>query len=363
MQACTIFTQRVSQRRQAGLTLIELMIGLMIGLIVIGAVLYVFLGSRLTYKYNDAMGRIQENGRIAIDMISQDLRMTGFIGCRRLWAHLPAANTGSIAARSIHFSGAFNTAIEAGVGLPAGSLDLGRNGFIFSPAIPAQLANTDSVMVLAGTTEIPLAAFMANEADEVTASSTVPEGPAIISDCRFDSLSLSDNSPTGVPAPAEGFMVTAAGTAIAHGEFQRAYATDASITPISPVSYSIRETDRNDSTGNPILSLFRNDDELIEGARDLCVRYGVATNSSNEAVGDYVRDPGVDDWKRVVAVRIELLLASVDDFVVDDAAGVPLLCANVGDPRLPPDPPSPPDRRMYKVFTTTVGLRNQIVSN
>lgn len=363
MRAPPLFRQRARKRGQTGLTLIELMIGLVIGLIVIGAVLYVFLGSRLTYKYNDAMGRIQENGRIAIDMISQDLRMTGFIGCRRLWAHLPAANTGSIAARSIYFSSGFNAAIESSLGLPAGSLDLGRNGFIFSPAIPTQLANTDSVMVLGGTREIPLAEFMANEADDVTASSTVPEGPAIISDCRFDSLPLSDNSPTGVPAPAEGFMVTAAGTTITHSEFQRAYATDASITPISPISYSIRETGNRDNTGNFVRSLFRNDDELIEGVRDLCVRYGLATNSSNNAVGEYVEAPEDDEWQRVVSVRIELLLASVDDLVVDALGDVPLLCANVGVPRPPPDPPLPPDRRMYTVFTATVSLRNQIVSD
>lgn len=341
-------------RRQLGLSLIELMIGLVIGLIIVGAVLYVFLGSRLTYQYNDAMGRIQENGRIAIDLISQDLRMTGFIGCRRLWSYLPSANTGSIAAESIRFSDDFEEAIETSIGLVEGALNLASSGFVFSVALPNQVTGTDSVTVLKGASEIPLAAFMSSESANVTAASSVPVGPAIISDCRFDNLSLSDTSPTGIPATAEGFHVATAGTDVAHTTaFQRAYGTDAGITPIGAVSYSIRATGRNDNSGNAVLSLFRDGNELIEGARDLCVRYGVATNASNASVGSYVAAGAVTDWKRVVAIRIELLLASIDDGTVDSAQPAMNFCGATF---------TPADRRMYRVFTTTVGLRNQIVS-
>lgn len=345
--------------KQLGLTLVELMIGLVIGMIIIGAVLYVFLGSRLTYQYNDTMGRIQENGRIAVDMMENDLRMTGFIGCRRLWAYLPSANTGSIAAQSITFSAAFEAAIENSIGITSGALDLATSGFVFNVALPDQVAGTDSVTILKGGTQIPLSEFMANEAGSMKTATTVPAGPAIISDCRFDTLSLSDNSPTGVPATAEGFMVTAAGTTIAHTEpFQRAYATDAGITPITATSYSIRATARTDSSGNPVLALFRDNDELIEGARSLCIRYGVATDPTNEAVGDYLAAAQVqalsnDPWKRVVAIRIELLLASVDDNTVDITQSEMPYCGDVF---------APADRRMYKIFTATVGLRNQIVS-
>ena len=360
MRAPPLFRQRARKRKQSGLTLIELMIGLVIGLIVIGAVLYVFLGSRLTYKYNDAMGRIQENGRIAIDMISQDLRMTGFIGCRRLWAYT--------ASGQITFSGGFQSEIESLLGWESGLMDVAEKGFILNPAsAPAgfQLDDTDSLIVLAGATTIPLTQFVASGSSSITATSTVPLGPAVLSDCRFEEgLSVSEPTPTGIPAPAVGFKVTTAGTTITHdGTLEVVYGPYSGITPISPVSYAIRETGRRDSTGNFVRSLFRNDDELIEGVRDLCVRYGLATNSSNDAVGEYVEAPGDDDWQRVVSVRIELLLASVDDLVVDALGDVPLLCINVGDPRPLPAPPLPTDRRMYKVFTATVALRNQIVSN
>ena len=363
-------------RRQHGVTLVELMIGLMVGLIVIGAVLYVFLGSRLTYKYNDAMGRIQENGRIAIDMIGQDVRMAGFIGCRRLASYLPPPSaSGSISAQMINFSTPFTNAIAAGVGVDASELKLAERGFIFSQILNDQISGTDSLTVLSGNTEIPLAALMANSSSNIVTTSHVPAGPAIISDCRFDSLSLSDASPSGVPAPAEAFVVPTAGTTIEHtgNVFQRAYDTDASVTPISTVTYSIRATERNDNTGNTVLALFRDNVELVEGARDLCVRYGVAENASNEAVGEYVTANALDDpssefdWKSVIAVRIELLLASVDDNVLDTDAEVPMLCDRGEPPSATPDDPDAEDsaetaldRRMYKIFTTTVGLRNQV---
>lgn len=347
----------IGQRQQRGLTLVELMIGLLVGMLVIGAVLYVFLGSRLTYKYNDTMGRIQENGRVAIEMIGQDVRMAGFIGCRRLAAYLPPPTaTGSISAESIYFWDGFTEAIAASVGLTAGELDLADRGFVFSQELEDQVLETDSLTVLSGSSEIQLAAFMANELSDIVTADPVPAGPAIISDCRFDNLSRSDSTPTGTPAPAEAFLITEAGTTIEHGAFLRTYDTDATVTPISAVSYSIRETGRTDNDGNAVLSLFRNGDELIEGARDLCVRYGVAENSSNEAVAEYVEADDVGDWKQVIAIRIELLLASVDDNSVDTAAAVPTLC----DRPVPDEDDRVVDRRMYKVFSTTVGLRNQV---
>ena len=364
MQTRILFRQRVSQRRQAGLTLIELMIGLMIGLIVIGAVLYVFLGSRLTYKYNDAMGRIQENGRIAIDMISQDLRMTGFIGCRRLWSYTTT--------RQIDFSSGFETGIESRLGWEAGSVDITGDGFILNPASAPddfQLAGTDSLIVLAGATTIPLTQFVASGSTSLTATSAVPLGPAVLSDCRFDEgLSLSEPAPTGIPAPAVGLRVTTAGTTITHdGTLEIEYGPYSGITPITPVSYAVRATGREDSTGNPVLSLFRNDDELIEGVRDLCVRYGDPSGSDDYITAEEVdaaesRD-GAEYWREIVGVRIELLLASVDDNTTDAAAPIPILCDRENPEDRDPPEPRPTDRRMYQVFTATVALRNQIVSN
>src|SRR3974390_200446 len=69
------------RRRQRGLTLIEAMISITIGLVVIGAVSYVYLSSKGAYRGNESIARIQEAGRFALDAITRDLRRGGALGC------------------------------------------------------------------------------------------------------------------------------------------------------------------------------------------------------------------------------------------------------------------------------------------
>ena len=64
-----------------GMTLVELMVGLVIGLFIVAVMGSVYVGSRTTYAAQESTGRVQENGRFAMDTITQDLRMSGFRGC------------------------------------------------------------------------------------------------------------------------------------------------------------------------------------------------------------------------------------------------------------------------------------------
>jgi type IV pilus assembly protein PilW len=63
--------------RQSGLSLVELMIALVLGLFIIAAVIQVFTSSRLTYTMSDGLARAQENARFAMEIINRDLRMAG----------------------------------------------------------------------------------------------------------------------------------------------------------------------------------------------------------------------------------------------------------------------------------------------
>lgn len=69
-------------RPQNGLSLIELMVALVIGLVLMIGVLQVFLASRQTYATNEAMSRLQENGRFALDYISNSARHAGYTNPR-----------------------------------------------------------------------------------------------------------------------------------------------------------------------------------------------------------------------------------------------------------------------------------------
>ena len=66
---------------QRGLSLIELMIAMLVGLILIGGVLSIFISSRQSYGINSAVARIQENARFALGFISKPTRMAGYMGC------------------------------------------------------------------------------------------------------------------------------------------------------------------------------------------------------------------------------------------------------------------------------------------
>ena len=54
---------------QKGFALIELMIGLVLGLFVTGIVITVFMQSKRSYNQDDEIARLQENGRYALQVM------------------------------------------------------------------------------------------------------------------------------------------------------------------------------------------------------------------------------------------------------------------------------------------------------
>lgn len=67
-------------RRPSGLSLIELMVSLLIGSILMVGAVTIFVKSKDTYRLNETMSRIQDNARLALDMLGPDLRLSSFWG-------------------------------------------------------------------------------------------------------------------------------------------------------------------------------------------------------------------------------------------------------------------------------------------
>ena len=61
--------------------MIELMIALLLGIILIGGAIQVFISNRATYAFNEGFARLQENGRFALDTLSYHARLAGYLGC------------------------------------------------------------------------------------------------------------------------------------------------------------------------------------------------------------------------------------------------------------------------------------------
>lgn len=68
----------MSQSRQSGLTLVELMVALVMSLFLVGGILVVHLSSRATFLDTGQLSRIQENVRFASDYLIRDIRTAGF---------------------------------------------------------------------------------------------------------------------------------------------------------------------------------------------------------------------------------------------------------------------------------------------
>jgi type IV pilus assembly protein PilW len=66
--------------RVAGVSLVELMVALTIGLVLIGGAITAYLKARDTLAAAEAAARLQENARYALSLIEADVRMAGFWG-------------------------------------------------------------------------------------------------------------------------------------------------------------------------------------------------------------------------------------------------------------------------------------------
>ncbi len=64
--------------RQLGVTLIELMISMLIGIFLIGGLYTVFEKTKSSYRYQNGLVQIQEQGRFAITFLTQSLRIAGY---------------------------------------------------------------------------------------------------------------------------------------------------------------------------------------------------------------------------------------------------------------------------------------------
>lgn len=65
-------------RRQRGAGLIEVMISLVIGLVLLGALAYFFLGSQQMNRTHDDVSRMQESGRNAMEVLGKAIRQAGY---------------------------------------------------------------------------------------------------------------------------------------------------------------------------------------------------------------------------------------------------------------------------------------------
>ncbi len=70
-----------ASKSQKGLSLIELMIAIALGIFIAAAMISLFVNSKQSFRMNENMSRMQENARFAVSFISRDMRMADYHTC------------------------------------------------------------------------------------------------------------------------------------------------------------------------------------------------------------------------------------------------------------------------------------------
>lgn len=69
-----------NKHKQAGLSLVELMVAVALGMLLMLGVMQAFLGSKNIYTSNQELSEIQESGRFALELLTTDIRNAGYKG-------------------------------------------------------------------------------------------------------------------------------------------------------------------------------------------------------------------------------------------------------------------------------------------
>ncbi len=68
------------QHTQAGFTLVELLVAMVIGLLVMGGATQLFISSQQSYRFQTALADMQDTGRFALDTMARELRQADYSG-------------------------------------------------------------------------------------------------------------------------------------------------------------------------------------------------------------------------------------------------------------------------------------------
>lgn len=333
---------RISERRQRGFSLIELMVAITLGFIVVGAVGYLFLGSRQSFRTTDNLSRMQENARYALETMARDVRMAGYIGCRNL--------------QTMEEEGVNTIENPPVLDLSSGSAITGEETGIATPNYRGTITRVagDAVTIMgAFGGGVNLTGNLATNANVQIVGNPYgfkKDDALIVSSCGnatvFRATSVS----------ASGGIVTVAHANNTNTENRLGtYVSTDVVMKMEQYTYFIG----TNPAGNRALyraSLTEGTVELVEGVWDMQIEYGVDTTVLPDGTAEeYQTATAVGaNWPQVISARISLLVVGEDNTLT-----APQTYTFNGGPITPAV--AAPDRlRLHQVFTTTVGLRNRL---
>jgi len=319
-----------SKQRQSGFGLVEILIALLLGTLLTTAMVQIYLSSKQAYRTQDALSRIQENGRYVMEVLGRDIRMAGFQGCGNLDNVFA-----TVVVSGISGSGTFGAG-DTLRGLNDVTGDVDVEGSVINASLTTLEETATDVITINRADDC--GAYLSVAINDPSADIVLNDGNscdfeqddlALISDCSQLVLFRVTNDPGGEP------------TQLSHALLPNPFGADARVYKFVQRDYFIRDN----AFGEP--SLFRRENgntvELVEGVSDLQIQYGEDTN------GDFFVDRYVDadvagpaiDWESVTSVRPVLTLRSLTTEIE---------IVNEADD----------EDRMIQTMTSTIGLRNRL---
>jgi len=340
--------------RQRGLTLTELMVSVAISLVVLLALSNVYLSSRGAYRTNEALARVQETGRFALDWIARDLRSTGFTGCLSRAAEITV----------------YSNPRPAGLASAAGIHGYERAaGFSYPSGIERLSGDEQSDVVRILAVDGAARALVEGESDVAAASITIrdnepgfePDDVLVVSDCERAAVF----TVTGVLAKPVRLVHAAEKNGGLDTPTHRISPpfkaqSRALVARLGSITYFVgRPRDKKDAPPSLYRAGFDRTEKVVENVEDLDFLYGIDSDGDG-AVDRYLRADQISagQWDRVQSVRVSLVAMSADAAVPGGGQIVYLRDID-GDTAIDAQP-ARRDRRLRQVFTTTVALRNRL---
>ncbi len=356
------------KQNERGFSLIELMIAMLIGILLLLAATGLFMSNKRIYNEQNDMGRLQENGRFAVDLLTKDIRMASYGGCVDDLSSLTNVTTNAATVTNLHNA---TNAIE-GIDDKAGSSTWSPSG---STETVANITNgTDAITLrylepISDTVAFTTGSTMASDTSAIPVTCSNTAGTA--ENCNAagsDHITANENMAITDCSAGDIFIATGATTnTITHSAtLNKAYDDSAQVSRYVTTRYYIGTAANTNKFGNAVPALFKyssvagvaTTQELIEGVERMEILYGVDTNS--DSIPDTYLAAGAAgltssaNWDDVISVKVSLLLRTIDENVnIDnDTKTYTLLNAAAYNPA---------DTRVRRrTYTFTVQIRNRV---
>ncbi|MEM9101479.1 MAG: PilW family protein [Pseudomonadota bacterium] len=345
---------------QKGISLIETMIGLTLGLVLIFGLVQILTANRQSSRMQEALSEIQDNGRLAMEFIAREIRKADYWGCAEdiddFVNHLDPSSSAYDA--NLHDF----TNVE-GI---SGTEGDGLNG---SDSITVGRLQDGGQMLIAGMADVgsPLT---------VDAGNGFTSGQVLfVSNCRGGDIFQNTSSTvstdgsiiheTGNVSP--GNLTTACPNApVCSGGgincLCQVYGTEAMVFPGIHVARYFIAMSADGLHPTLWVNNFEGNFELARGVEQMQITYGEDTDNDNSANRYFKANNPNLDMENVVSIKVNLLLQSTSDNITDgsqphrfnweertaeDTTASATIETN--------------DRRLRRAYTMTISIRNRMI--